>query len=145
MHSKALDLLQEYASPLLRLHSNFSLPCRLSALEDDMEDRLSPSIQYLQKLGPEYIDEVFRYARWILDTDKDMAFQVCARYPTIHEFCLTTVLRSSPRTTWSCPRRPSLTTWKVSAPVSAHDILSSSSQSGRRSQHRFMTGWRTCI
>ncbi|KAF5327421.1 hypothetical protein D9619_004692 [Psilocybe cf. subviscida] len=59
MHSKALDLLKE-----------------LGTLEEDMEDKLSPSIQYLQKLGPEYIDEVFRYARWIFDTDKDMAFQI---------------------------------------------------------------------
>lgn len=76
MHSKALDLLKEYVVPLYRSGPMFLPSIRLSTLEDDMEDKLDPSIQYLQKLGPEYIDEVFRYARWIFDTDKDMAFQV---------------------------------------------------------------------
>jgi hypothetical protein len=42
----------------------------------DMEDKLDPSIQYLRKLGPEYIDQVFNYARWIFDADSDMAFEV---------------------------------------------------------------------
>ncbi|KAH9481762.1 Vacuolar morphogenesis protein 6 [Psilocybe cubensis] len=59
MHSKALDLLKE-----------------LSVNVDDMEDKLGPSIQYLQKLGPEYIDQVFTYARWIFDLDSEMAFQI---------------------------------------------------------------------
>lgn len=47
-----------------------------------MEDKLGPSIQYLQKLGPEYIDQVFTYARWIFDLDSEMAFQV------FHLLCL---------------------------------------------------------
>ncbi|KAF8969138.1 vacuolar sorting protein 39 domain 1-domain-containing protein [Flammula alnicola] len=59
MHAKALDLLKE-----------------LSANEEDMEDKLGPSIHYLQKLGPEYIDQVFNYSRWIFETDRDMAFQI---------------------------------------------------------------------
>ena len=44
-----------------------------------MDDKLSPSIHYLQKLGPEYIDQVFKYARWVLDTDQDMGFQACSQ------------------------------------------------------------------
>ncbi|KAF9472733.1 hypothetical protein BDN70DRAFT_886627 [Pholiota conissans] len=59
MHSKALELLKE-----------------LSASEDDLEDKLSPSIQYLKKLGPEYIGEVFKYSRWIFDLDSNMAFEI---------------------------------------------------------------------
>ncbi|PPQ95740.1 hypothetical protein CVT26_015866, partial [Gymnopilus dilepis] len=59
MHSKALELLKE-----------------LSEDETDMEDKLEPSIHYLQKLGPEYIDLVFRYSRWIFDLDPEMAFQI---------------------------------------------------------------------
>lgn len=49
---------------------------RLSENELDMEDKLDPSIQYLRKLGPEYIDEIFKYARWIFDVDSGMAFEV---------------------------------------------------------------------
>jgi hypothetical protein len=46
-----------------------------------MEDKLTPSIQYLQKLGPEYIDQVFSYGRWIFDMDSEIAFQVCSTLP----------------------------------------------------------------
>ncbi|KAJ3504846.1 hypothetical protein NLJ89_g7728 [Agrocybe chaxingu] len=59
MHSKALDLLKEQ-----------------SEHEIDLEDKLSPSIHYLQKLGPEYIDQVFNYAQWIFECDSEMAFQI---------------------------------------------------------------------
>jgi hypothetical protein len=51
---------------------------RLSENEEDMEDKLDPSIQYLKKLGPEYINEVFKYSRWIFDLDSNMAFEVCS-------------------------------------------------------------------
>ncbi|KAF9552683.1 hypothetical protein CPC08DRAFT_738117 [Agrocybe pediades] len=37
----------------------FELPQELSADEEDMEDKPLPSVQYLQKLGPEYIGLVF--------------------------------------------------------------------------------------
>ncbi|PPR05963.1 hypothetical protein CVT24_004627 [Panaeolus cyanescens] len=59
MHSKALDLLKE-----------------LSDDETDMEDKLGPTIHYLQKLGPEYLDQIFKYARWVFETDSEMAFQI---------------------------------------------------------------------
>ncbi|KDR78810.1 hypothetical protein GALMADRAFT_244386 [Galerina marginata CBS 339.88] len=59
MHSKALELLKE-----------------LSVYETDIEEKLGPSIQYLQKLGPECIDQVFGYSRWIFDLDSNMAFQI---------------------------------------------------------------------
>ncbi|KAF7330251.1 Rab guanyl-nucleotide exchange factor [Mycena venus] len=59
MHRKALDLLK-----------------RLSEQETDMEDKLSPSIYYLQKLGPEHLDEIFASSRWIFEKDSSMAFQI---------------------------------------------------------------------
>ncbi|OJA19406.1 hypothetical protein AZE42_12726 [Rhizopogon vesiculosus] len=49
---------------------------RLSEKETDMEDKLSASISYLQKLGPEYINQVFESSRWIFEQDRDMAFQI---------------------------------------------------------------------
>jgi len=41
-----------------------------------MEDKLDPSIRYLQKLGPEYIGQIFTSSRWIFNLDPDRAFQV---------------------------------------------------------------------
>ena len=41
-----------------------------------MEDKLDPSIQYLQKLGPEHIDQIFTSSLWIFNLDSDRAFQV---------------------------------------------------------------------
>lgn len=41
-----------------------------------MEDKLDPSIRYLQKLGPEYIEQIFTSSRWIFNLDPDRAFQV---------------------------------------------------------------------
>ncbi|KAJ7645378.1 hypothetical protein B0H17DRAFT_450082 [Mycena rosella] len=59
MHRKALDLLK-----------------LLSEQETDMEDKLAPSIYYLQKLGPEHLDEIFASARWIFAQDSAIAFQI---------------------------------------------------------------------
>ncbi|KAF7320029.1 Rab guanyl-nucleotide exchange factor [Mycena kentingensis (nom. inval.)] len=59
MHRKALELLKG-----------------LSEDEPDMEEKLTPSINYLQKLGPEHLDEIFQSARWIFDKDSAMAFQI---------------------------------------------------------------------
>lgn len=49
---------------------------RLSERETDLEDKLDPSIQYLQKLGPEHLDQILESSRWIFDQDPNMAFQV---------------------------------------------------------------------
>ncbi|KAF9223920.1 hypothetical protein BS17DRAFT_781417 [Gyrodon lividus] len=59
MHTKALKLLQQ-----------------LSEKEDDMRDKLGPSISYLQKLGPEYLDQIFESARWVFEQDREMALQI---------------------------------------------------------------------
>ena len=47
-----------------------------------MRDKLGPSISYLQKLGPEYLDQIFESARWIFEQDREMAFQVGHNTPS---------------------------------------------------------------
>ncbi|KAI0303616.1 CNH domain-containing protein [Multifurca ochricompacta] len=59
MHPKALELLR-----------------KLGEEETDVKDRLGPSIAYLQRLGPEYLDTVFQYSRWILDESSEMALEI---------------------------------------------------------------------
>ncbi|KAF9266470.1 hypothetical protein L218DRAFT_956243 [Marasmius fiardii PR-910] len=59
MHGKALDLLRQLAEK-----------------ERDMETRLDPSIQYLRKLGPEYLDRIFESSRWLFEQDPTMALEV---------------------------------------------------------------------
>ncbi|KAI0035408.1 hypothetical protein K488DRAFT_43415 [Vararia minispora EC-137] len=59
MHSKALELLQ-----------------KLSEKEADMEDKLRPSILYLQRLGPEHLDQIFKYSKWVLEQNADHGFEI---------------------------------------------------------------------
>jgi hypothetical protein len=42
----------------------------------DMEDKLRPSILYLQRLGSEHMDQIFKYSKWILEQDADHGFEV---------------------------------------------------------------------
>ena len=41
-----------------------------------MDDKMDPSIHYLQKLGPEHLDQIFTSSRWIFNLDPDRALQV---------------------------------------------------------------------
>ncbi|TDL20794.1 hypothetical protein BD410DRAFT_750406 [Rickenella mellea] len=59
MHGKALALLK-----------------RLSEKESDKEDRLRPTVTYLQKLGPEYLDQIFESSRWVFEQDPDLGFEI---------------------------------------------------------------------
>ncbi|KAF5392213.1 hypothetical protein D9757_001433 [Collybiopsis confluens] len=59
MHSKALELLRQ-----------------LGEKEEDMDERLYNSIQYLRKLGPEYEEQVFEWARWIIEQDSTRALEI---------------------------------------------------------------------
>ncbi|KII89843.1 hypothetical protein PLICRDRAFT_108036 [Plicaturopsis crispa FD-325 SS-3] len=59
MHAKALDLLRQ-----------------LSEKETTTRDKLMPSITYLQKLGPEHLQQIFESSRWLFDEDKEMAFEI---------------------------------------------------------------------
>lgn len=57
------------------LTNSFSM-ISLSRKEDDPLDKYQPSIRYLQKLGPEYLDLIFKSARWIFESKPEMAFDV---------------------------------------------------------------------
>ncbi|EIN04044.1 hypothetical protein PUNSTDRAFT_93504 [Punctularia strigosozonata HHB-11173 SS5] len=59
MHDKALDLLRS-----------------LSEQEDDVRDKLQPSITYLQRLGPEYMQLILQSSQWLLTVDPGMALEV---------------------------------------------------------------------
>jgi len=59
MHDKALSLLHE-----------------MSANEKSIRDKLGPTITYLQKLGPDQLDQIFDAAHWLFAIDPDMAFEV---------------------------------------------------------------------
>ncbi|GLB44890.1 putative rab guanyl-nucleotide exchange factor [Lyophyllum shimeji] len=59
MHAQALALLKQ-----------------LGEKEDHLEDKLAPSIHYLQKLGPEHLQRIFESSRWIFATDPNMGFEI---------------------------------------------------------------------
>jgi Vam6/Vps39-like protein vacuolar protein sorting-associated protein 39 len=71
MHDKALELLREQAAKKLSQYAD-----RAEEDREDREDRLRPSIAYLQKLGPEYLSTIFAAAKWLLEEDKDLAFEI---------------------------------------------------------------------
>jgi Vam6/Vps39-like protein vacuolar protein sorting-associated protein 39 len=41
-----------------------------------MDDRLYDSIQYLRRLGPEYLPQIFESARWVIEQDSKMALEI---------------------------------------------------------------------
>jgi hypothetical protein len=61
--------------------------CRLSEKEMDMKDRLGPSITYLQRLGPEYLDTIFQCSKWILNENAEMALEVSSAMDIFYTTC----------------------------------------------------------
>ncbi|TFK87975.1 hypothetical protein K466DRAFT_662647 [Polyporus arcularius HHB13444] len=59
MHGKALDLLRQ-----------------LSEKETDPHEKLMPTVNYLQRLGPEHLDQIFEHSRWVFEQDRDIAFEI---------------------------------------------------------------------
>ncbi len=59
MHTKALGLLKQFADD-----------------EDDVEDKMRPTIQYLQNLGPEFIDVILETSHWLLEVDGELGMEV---------------------------------------------------------------------
>jgi Vam6/Vps39-like protein vacuolar protein sorting-associated protein 39 len=45
-----------------------------------MKDRLGPSITYLQRLSPEYLDTIFQFSKWILNENAEMALEVSSTW-----------------------------------------------------------------
>jgi hypothetical protein len=58
----------------------FNSNCSLSENEDDPRDKFMPSITYLQKLGPEHLQQIFESSRWIFEQNRDIAFEVRSYY-----------------------------------------------------------------
>jgi len=62
MHDKALKLLRRFGDE-----------------EDDVEEKVGPTIRYLQNLGPEYISLILETAHWVLGIDRKMGMEIfCA-------------------------------------------------------------------
>lgn len=62
MHDKALELLR-----------------RMSEDEDDVELKVSPTVRYLQNLGPEHITLILRASHWVFSEDEDLGMEIfCA-------------------------------------------------------------------
>ncbi|KAJ1026822.1 hypothetical protein NDA16_002119 [Ustilago loliicola] len=59
MHSKALGLLKQFADD-----------------EDDVEEKMRPTIQYLQNLGQEFIDVILETSHWLLKVDSELGMEV---------------------------------------------------------------------
>ena len=49
----------------------------LGEKEIDKDEKLDPTVTYLQKLGPEYLPLILGGAKWVLSHDHDKGFQVC--------------------------------------------------------------------
>jgi tetratricopeptide (TPR) repeat protein len=62
MHDKALQLLRRFGDE-----------------EDDIEEKLGPTIRYLQNLGPDHISLILRTAHWVMGVDSEMGMEIfCA-------------------------------------------------------------------
>lgn len=63
MHDKALQLLRRFGDEE----------------EEDVEEKVGPTIRYLQNLGPEYISLILETSHWVLGIDKKMGMEIfCA-------------------------------------------------------------------
>lgn len=49
---------------------------RRSLHEEDVFEKIDPTIRYLQKLGPEYLGLIFAWCKWVLDADASRGLQV---------------------------------------------------------------------
>ena len=49
-----------------------------------MHAKLQPTVMYLQKLGEEYMDLVFKYSRWVFHQDQNIAFEVRSACRAVH-------------------------------------------------------------
>ncbi len=50
--------------------------CRLSDKETDTEEKVRPTITYVQKLGTEHLDQIFETSRWIYKQDASKVLEV---------------------------------------------------------------------
>lgn len=48
----------------------------MSEEEDDVDERLQPTIRYLQKLGPDHLDLILSTAQWVLAADRSAGLEI---------------------------------------------------------------------
>lgn len=54
---------------------------RMSEDEDDPEEKVGPTIRYLQKLGPDHLTVIFESSRWVFEQDRKAALEVSSLTP----------------------------------------------------------------
>ncbi|GAA5832662.1 hypothetical protein JCM11251_001402 [Rhodosporidiobolus azoricus] len=59
MHERAVKLLRQ-----------------MSEDEDDPEEKVDPTVRYLQKLGPEHVEVIYDASRWVFEQDKNAGLQI---------------------------------------------------------------------
>lgn len=60
----------------LRLVSQLTRISRMSEDEDDPEDKVEPTVRYLQKLGSDHLDLIFESSEWIFEVDQNAGLEV---------------------------------------------------------------------
>lgn len=60
----------------VKIASSALLTFRLAKEEEDPLDRYPPIIRYLQKLGPDHLNTIFDFSRWIFGEDPSRAVTV---------------------------------------------------------------------
>lgn len=58
------------------MNSSYAYENSMSAKEADVEDKVDPTVAYLQKLGPEYLNLIFDASKWVLALDMAKGLQV---------------------------------------------------------------------
>lgn len=111
---------------------------RLSENEADMRGRLMPSINYLQRLGPEYLDLIFEHSRWVFEQDVDIGFEVCLLISMTAIPVTKLCVRFSRRKRLSYPVHLSQISWSQSTLLYAHGS-SSISSTRRETSRRYST------
>lgn len=48
----------------------------MSEDEDDLEEKVGPTIRYLQKLGSDHLSLIFESSKWVFKTDRQAGLDV---------------------------------------------------------------------
>lgn len=60
--------------------------CRMSEEEDDVHDKIDPTVQYLHKLGPAHLELIFEASKWVFDISLEAGLDVSDRLRDIAPF-----------------------------------------------------------
>ena len=104
-----------------------------------MEDKLEPSITYLQKLGPEHIKQIFESSKWVFSMDKNLAFKVCIRLVSTLNVS-SAWPRYLHRKTWNFLDSPLQITWRRSTRNCLRNTLNISLQTNKKRTLRSTIG-----